>query len=103
MTDPPWPDDAATPFYELRLFVTGATARSQHAIANITRLCEAELSGRYSLDVIDVYTNPEATRDLQIVATPTLVKVTPAPLRRIVGDLSNADRVMAGLALVRRG
>ena len=100
MTDLPRSDDGAAPFYELRLFVTGATARSQHAIANITRLCEAELPGRYRLEVVDVYTNPEATRDLQIVATPTLVKVAPAPLRRIVGDLSNVARVMAGLGLV---
>ena len=103
MTDLPWPSADAATYYELRLFVTGATARSQAAIANITRLCDAELAGRYSLDVVDVYANPEATRDLQIVATPTLVKVAPAPSRRIVGDLSDDARVIAGLGLAARG
>ncbi len=87
------------PRYHLRLFVTGATTRSQRAIANMKRICEERLHGRYDLEVIDVYDNPEATRDLQIVATPTLVKMLPEPLRRIIGDLSDTERVLAGLAL----
>ncbi|WP_419815056.1 circadian clock KaiB family protein [Glacieibacterium sp.] len=87
------------PRYHLRLFVTGATMRSQHAIANMKRICEDRLKDRYELEVIDVYENPEATRDYQIVATPTLVKVLPEPLRRIIGDLSDTERVLAGLAL----
>jgi circadian clock protein KaiB len=87
------------PRYHLRLFVTGATTRSQHAIANMKRICEERLKGRYELEVIDVYEHPEATRDYQIVATPTLVKVLPEPLRRIIGDLSNSERVLAGLSL----
>lgn len=89
----------ALPRYHLRLFVTGATARSQLAILNMKRICEERLHGRYDLEIIDVYEHPEATRDLQIVATPTLVKMLPEPLRRIIGDLSNTERVLAGLAL----
>ncbi len=85
--------------YKLQLFITGSTARSSRAIENMRRICEQNLKGRYDLEVIDVYQNPEATRDLQIVATPTLVKILPEPLRRIIGDLSNEERVLAGLNL----
>jgi circadian clock protein KaiB len=85
--------------YVLRLFVTGTTARSQRAIANMHRICEEVLAGRYDLEVIDIYQQPEATRDLQVVATPTLVKVLPEPLRRIIGDLSDREKVLAGLNL----
>jgi circadian clock protein KaiB len=85
--------------YVLRLFVTGTTRRSQRAIENLQRICEEDLVGRYDLEVIDVYQNPEATRKFQIVATPTLVKVLPEPLRRIIGDLSNREKVVAGLNL----
>jgi len=92
--------DTAGPQYKLRLFVTGSTPRSTRAIDNMRRICEENLSGRYDLEVIDVYQHPEATRDLQIVATPTLVKILPVPLRRIIGDLSNEERVLAGLDLV---
>jgi circadian clock protein KaiB len=83
--------------YVLRLFVTGTTARSQRAIANMHRICEEVLAGRY--DVVDIYQQPEATRDLQVVATPTLVKILPEPLRRIIGDLSDREKVLAGLNL----
>jgi circadian clock protein KaiB len=86
--------------YKLRLFITGSTPRSTRAIENMRRICEENLLGQYDLEVIDVYQNPEATRDLQIIATPTLVKVLPEPLRRIVGDLSNKERVLAGLDLL---
>ena len=86
--------------YKLRLFVTGSTARSARAIENMRRICEENLAGRYELEIIDVYKNPEATRDLQVVATPTLVKLLPEPLRRIIGDLSNKERVLAGLNLL---
>lgn len=88
--------------YVLRLFVTGSTPRSVRAIANMRRICEAHLQGRYRLDVIDVYEHPEATRELQIVATPSLVKLLPEPLRRIIGDLSDRERVLAGLDLSPR-
>ena len=100
MDDPSLIDLSALPRYQLMLFVTGATTRSQIAIINIKRICEERLSDRYDLQVIDVYENPEATRDLQIVATPTLVKLQPEPLHRIVGDFSDTDRVLSGLALV---
>ena len=83
--------------YKLRLFVTGSTPRSARAIANMRRICEENLHGRYDLEVVDVYENPDATRELQIIATPTLVKILPEPLRRIIGDLSNKERVLAGL------
>ena len=63
------------------------------------RICEENLKGQYDLEVVDIYQNPEATRELQIVATPTLVKLLPEPLRRIIGDLSNEERVLAGLNL----
>ena len=86
--------------YKLRLFITGSTPRSTRAIANMRRICEANLRGQYSLEVIDVYQDPEATKEMQIVATPTLVKLLPEPLRRIVGDLSDEERVLAGLNFV---
>jgi circadian clock protein KaiB len=91
--------------YKLRLFVTGSTPRSARAIANMRRICEENLHGRYDLEVVDVYENPDSTRELQIVATPTLVKILPEPLRRIIGDLSDKEKVLAGLNLtpVKRG
>jgi circadian clock protein KaiB len=79
------------------LFVTGTTSRSRRAITAIKSICEDELAGRCDLEVIDVYQNPEATRDLQVIATPTLVKVAPEPLRRIIGDLSDREKVLSGL------
>jgi len=91
------PQDAER--YVLRLFVTGTTSRSQRAIANMHRICEELLAGRYDLEVIDIYQQPEATRDLQVIATPTLVKILPEPLRRIIGDLSDREKVLAGLNL----
>jgi circadian clock protein KaiB len=86
--------------YKLMLFITGSTPRSTRAIDNMRRICEENLKGQYDLEVIDVYQNPEATKQLQIVATPTLVKVLPEPLRRILGDLSDKERVLAGLNLI---
>lgn len=95
-----WPAVPEPAHYAFRLFVTGTTSRSQRAIGNIRLLCEELLAGRYDLDIVDVYLDPEATRDLQIVATPTLVKLEPGPVRRIVGDLSNRAKVLSGLNLV---
>src|ERR1700756_1163864 len=86
--------------YKLRLFVTGSTPRSIRAIANMRKICEESLHGRYDLEVIDVYENPDATRELQIIATPTLVKILPEPLRRIIGDLSDKEKVLAGLNVI---
>jgi len=83
--------------YKLRLFITGSTPRSTRALENMRRICAENLHGDYELEVVDVYENPEATREYQIIATPTLVKILPEPLRRIIGDLSDNDRVLAGL------
>ena len=99
-TDAPRPPDDSSR-YKLRLFITGTTARSTRAIENMRRICEENLQGRYDLEVVDVYQNPEATRELQVVATPTLVKILPEPLRRIIGDLSDEERVLAGLDLIQ--
>lgn len=83
--------------YILRLYVTGNTSRSLRAIANLKRLCDEYLPGAYDLQVIDIYKNPDAARDAQIVAAPTLIKRLPAPLRRFVGDLSNTQKLLIGL------
>ena len=88
--------------YILRLYVTGTTPRSARAIANLKRVCEEHLRGRYVLEVIDIYQHPALARDEQVVALPTLIKKLPLPLRRIVGDLSDTERVLFGLDLRRR-
>jgi circadian clock protein KaiB len=85
--------------FVLRLYVTGATARSTRAIANLRQFCEEHLSDRYELEVIDLYQRPELAAGEQLVAAPTLIKRLPLPLRRLVGDLSDQRRVMAGLDL----
>jgi circadian clock protein KaiB len=83
--------------YILRLYVTGSTPRSLRAISNLKRLCEEYLPGAYDLQVVDIYKNPAAARDAQIIAAPTLIKRLPAPLRRFVGDLSNTEKLLIGL------
>jgi circadian clock protein KaiB len=98
-----WPAPPPLDAYVLRLFVAGSTTRSQTAITNVRRICEQHLTDRFDLEVIDVYTHPQQTRDLQIVATPTLVKLEPKPLRRIVGDLTDRDRVLTVLGLLHPG
>ncbi|MEN6495311.1 MAG: circadian clock KaiB family protein [Thermoguttaceae bacterium] len=85
--------------YVLRLFVTGLTERSAEAIANVKQVCQSQLAGRYDLEVVDVSQQPSLARSEQIVATPTLVKKLPLPLRRLIGDLSDTERVLAGLDL----
>ena len=88
--------------YVLRLYITGMTPRSTAAFASIKALCEERLEGRYELEVIDIYEHPQLAIDEQIIAVPTLVKLLPAPLRRLVGDLSNQERVLLGLDLRRK-
>lgn len=83
--------------YVLKLYVTGSTPRSSKAVRNIRELCEQYLPGRYDLEVIDIYQQPELASSADLVAAPTLVKRLPAPLRKVVGDLSNADKVLLGL------
>lgn len=85
--------------YLLRLYVTGATLKSARAIANIKRICEEHLQGRYTLEVIDLYQQPQLAQGEQIIAAPTLIKKLPLPLRRVIGDMSNAERVLVGLDL----
>ena len=85
------------PKYRLKLFVAGATRRSTFAIQNVRQLCEGPLAGQYVLEIIDVYQQPGLARAEQIVATPTLVRHEPLPVRRFIGDLSNTARVMIGL------
>lgn len=92
----PWGERSA-PHYQLRLYVTGATARSSRAIENLRKFCETELAGSYDLEVIDIYKNPEAARDAQVIAAPTLVKMQPEPVRRIIGDMTDEDRMRRGL------
>jgi circadian clock protein KaiB len=95
-----FPNEAAkASHYVLRLFITGTTTRSARAIANLRRVCEERLRGEYDLEVVDIYQHPTAAREYQIVAAPTLVKMLPLPLRRIIGDLANTERVLAGLDL----
>ncbi|MCL4195313.1 MAG: circadian clock KaiB family protein [Thermoguttaceae bacterium] len=85
--------------YRLRLYVTGMTARSIRAIANLKAICEEWLPGRYDLEVLDIHQHPEMAREQDVIAAPTLVKELPPPLRRLIGDLSNSQRVLAGLGL----
>lgn len=85
--------------YRLRLYITGATPQSVRALANIKRICEEYLDGSYRLDVIDLYQQPQLARAAQIVAAPTLVKQAPLPVRRVLGDMSKTERVLAGLGL----
>jgi circadian clock protein KaiB len=89
--------------YILSLFVTGSTPRSVRAIQNVRAFCEERLHGRYELKVIDIYQHPERIKPEQIVATPTLVKKLPLPLRRLIGDLSNKDRLRLGLDIAIEG
>lgn len=88
--------------YVLRLFVSGSTLKSALAIENIKRICERHLKNRYELEVIDIYQQPDLAREEQIVAVPTLIKRTPPPLRRLIGDLSNLKKVLFGLDLGMR-
>jgi circadian clock protein KaiB len=86
--------------YILRLYVTGMTTRSARAIENLHTFCEKHLAGHYELQVIDVYQQPELARTEQIVAVPTLIKKLPLPLRRLIGDMSDEERVLVGLNIL---
>jgi circadian clock protein KaiB len=90
-------NDADT--WVLRLYVAGHTVRSLRAVANIQKICAEQLDGRYQLEVIDLYQQPQLAEGEQILALPTLVRRLPPPLRRIVGDLSDTERVLVGLDL----
>jgi len=91
------PRKAVSSRYVLKLYVAGQSPKSVNAIANIKKLCEAYLQRRYVLDVIDLYQQPQLAQGEQIIAVPTLVRKLPSPLRRIIGDMSNTERVLIGL------
>jgi circadian clock protein KaiB len=86
--------------YILRLYITGMTKRSARAIENLRTFCEKHLAGHYELQVIDIYQQPELARTEQIVAVPTLIKKLPLPLRRLIGDMSDEERVLVGLDIL---
>ena len=83
----------------LRLYVSGTTPRSQRAITSLRAICDERLGSDYDLEVIDVIASPQEAEDHKIIATPTLIRITPEPIRRIIGDLSDGDRVAFGLDL----
>jgi circadian clock protein KaiB len=85
--------------YVLRLYITGMTPKSTLAIANVRALCEKHLKGSYELDVIDIYQQPQLAKGEQIIATPTLIKQLPLPLRKMIGDMSNTERFLVGIDL----
>lgn len=85
--------------FVLRLYVAGTSPKSARAIANLRKICEEELQGRYDLEVIDMYQQPEAANGDQVLAVPTLIKQLPAPLRKLIGDLSDREQVIVGLGI----
>ena len=91
--------DAGKNKYVLRLYITGTTNRSVLALTNLKKICEEYLEGRYELEVIDLYQMPSLAKDEQIIAAPTLIKKLPLPFRRIIGDMSNIEKVLLGLDL----
>jgi circadian clock protein KaiB len=93
----PPPDALPDGFWDLRLYVAGQTPRSVAALANLKRICEEHLTGKYRVEVVDLMTNPALARADQILAIPTLVRKLPAPARKIIGDLSQTERVLLGL------
>ena len=89
--------------WELRLYIAGKTSRAVRAFRNLEQICEEHLAGEYNIEVIDLLKEPLLARGDQIVAVPTLVRKLPEPVRKIIGDLSNTERVLVGLDLRRRG
>jgi circadian clock protein KaiB len=85
--------------YLLRLFTTGTTPRSRTAVRNLHEICETNLKGRYNLEVIDIYQEPGRATEADIIATPTLIKEEPLPVRRMIGDLSDRPKVLSNLAI----
>ncbi|HXD72527.1 MAG TPA: circadian clock KaiB family protein [Vicinamibacterales bacterium] len=93
----PFPE--AAEIYRLRLYVAGTTPKSVQALRNLKHICEAHLQGRYEIEMIDLLVNPQLAAGDQILAVPTLVRRLPEPIKKIIGDLSNTDRVLVGLDL----
>ncbi len=102
-TDEMEPATSNEEFWDLKLYVAGQTPKSIAAVANLKKLCDEHLSGRYRVEVIDLVKNPQLARGDQILAIPTLVRRLPEPMRKIIGDLSNQERVLVGLDVHPRG
>ncbi|MDB5900728.1 MAG: circadian clock protein KaiB [Ramlibacter sp.] len=100
---PPAAEAAAEGHYSLRLYVAGQTPKSIAAIRNLTVICETHLAGRYTIEIVDLRVNPQLAAGDQILALPTLVRHLPSPLIKIIGDLSNTERVLVGLEIRSRG
>lgn len=88
--------------YVLRLYITGMTPNSKRAVENVKNICEEHLKGRYELEIIDIYQQPTLAEGEQIIAAPTLIKQLPHPLRRLIGDMSNTEKVLLGLDLRKK-
>jgi circadian clock protein KaiB len=91
--------DTATEVWQLRLYIAGQSPKSLHALANLKRICDKHLAGRYEIEVIDLVDHPERARGDDIIAIPTLIRRLPRPIRRTIGDLTDTDRVLVGLEL----
>ncbi|MCF2518888.1 circadian clock KaiB family protein [Dyadobacter sp. CY351] len=91
--------DEAEIQYELRLFITGASINSRRAVVNVKEICETYLKGRYSLEIIDVYQQKTIAEKEQIIALPLLIKSAPLPARRLIGDMSDTEKVLKGLGI----
>ena len=89
--------------YNFRLYIAGQTPKSIAAVANLRRLCDQHLQGRYNIEVVDLVLNPQLAQTDQVIAIPTLVRHLPEPVKRIIGDLSNADRVLLSIGLTVEG
>lgn len=98
-TSPRSPRKSHPKAWQLRLYVAGQTPRSLTAFANLKKICEEHLAGRYSIEVVDLLDKPQLAKGEQIFALPTLVRALPTPVRKIIGDLSNTERVLVGLDL----
>lgn len=94
---PPGGERTGTEIYDLRLYIAGQTHKSVAALANLRRICEQHLTGQYRIEIVDLMANPDQARRDQILAIPTLVRRLPEPIKRIIGDLSNVERVLVGL------
>jgi circadian clock protein KaiB len=92
-------DDMVTDYFDLRLYVAGQTPKAVRAFANLRQICDEHLAGRYRIEVIDLLDDPQLGRGDQILAVPTLVRRLPVPIKKIIGDLSNVERVLVGLDL----
>ena len=97
--EPPAPPSSTDKAYRLRLYVAGQTPKSVLALRNLKQICEEHLQGRYEIEVIDLLDNPQLAKGDQILALPTLVRRLPEPIKKIIGDLSNTERVLVGLNL----